>query len=144
MALPKGNLGLNGLLGGGLTNQLGNQQAASNHMIDAQRYAMEQMRTAFALDSRLIQRDRDPEGRMRYEIETQIARHKAEVERRLMELEMARNPTFYTSGTSGKLTIRNDAEAMFISDDGIKPLSQHLKDENVSYYRTRSTRGFAR
>ena len=122
MALPRDlqGLGLGGLLSGGITNQLGQQSAQFQDRYRAHRdMQMEQIRSAFAMDTRLIERGRDPAGAMRYELETQIARHKREVEKHL------RDAMIY--GTSGHLTVNPKAETMYISDEGIMPLSEHLE-----------------
>ena len=137
MALPNdlNRLGLGGLLGGGLTNQLGaaqsNMRAADLQRAynDQRAYQQEAIRTAFALDTKLMEQSRlDSADAMRYMLETQIMRHKQEVDRRLAELN---NPQYFVqSGTTGKIQIADNSSDTFTwMPKGIRAELQREIDE---------------
>lgn len=127
MALPRDlqGLGLGGLLSGGITNQLGQQSAQFQRGYQQHREAqMEQLRTAFAVDTRLIERGRDYEGRLRYEIESQIARHKREVEKHMMDALM-----YGSAATTGKIQIHDSSDSLTWRPKSIREQLQREIDE---------------
>lgn len=127
MALPKHNPlgGLGGLLGGGLTNQLASQQQRA---FDVHQYQQEAIRTAFAMDTKLLEQSRfDAADAQRYMLETQIMRHKQEVERRLAELN---NPQYFVqSGTTGKIQIADNSDSITWKPKSIREQLQREIDE---------------
>ncbi len=129
MALPKSNLGLGQLLGG-LSNQsaqfhrdyLDHRALSSQQMCDElygamrqqRQYQQEKLASAFAVNTKLIE-DSRTHDEIRYRLETEIARHKRDVEERLMALA-------YQNGTSGDLTVngKNSNKIAFTEEPKIR------------------------